>query len=129
MQSYSYKTAGRGYQPRFNSSGTSCELRALWVGPPDAPLTYPTIQAALDASQDSDVVLLGQGVYTGPGNVELTPRGKAITLRGPQSKHHPWQVAGNAPAAAVVDCGGAAQRGIWMRDGEGRGASMPPSPL
>lgn len=44
------------------------------------PAQYGTIQAALTAAQPGDVVLLSDGTYTGPGNVNLDFGGKSITL-------------------------------------------------
>lgn len=45
---------------------------------------YPkaTIQAAIDLADDHDVVILAQGIYTGPGNRDLDFYGLAITVRG-----------------------------------------------
>jgi len=41
---------------------------------------YYTIQQAVDAAQDGDVVTIQPGVYTGPGNYDINMKGKAITL-------------------------------------------------
>jgi len=46
------------------------------------PTDYPTIQAGVDAAQRGDVVLLEDGVYTGPGNHDVELRGKILTVRG-----------------------------------------------
>ena len=32
------------------------------------PADYPTIQSAIDASVEGDVVIVADGVYSGPGN-------------------------------------------------------------
>jgi predicted outer membrane repeat protein len=45
------------------------------------PAEYPTIQAAIDAAVAGDEVVVADGVYAGPGNIELSPLGKAITIR------------------------------------------------
>jgi hypothetical protein len=45
------------------------------------PSEYPTIQAAIDASVDGDVVLVAPGTYTGDGNRDIDFLGKAITVR------------------------------------------------
>ncbi len=46
------------------------------------PGEYATIQAAINASQDGDLVLLVEGVYQGSGNTGLRFYGKSITLSG-----------------------------------------------
>jgi len=58
----------------------------------------PTIQAAIDLAADGDVVEISPGVYEGPGNINLSFRGKAITVRS---------VDPNAPSVVentVIDC-------------------------
>lgn len=49
---------------------------------PDGSGDFPTIQAAIDASVDGDVVVLTAGEFQGEGNRALKWRGKAITVRG-----------------------------------------------
>lgn len=58
------------------------------------PSGYDTIQAAIDASVDGDVVTLADGTYTGEGNREIDFGGKAITV---QSE--------NGPAACILSGG------------------------
>ncbi len=57
------------------------------------PEVYPNIQTAIDASVDSDTVLLADGVYTGPGNLNIDFKGKKISVK---SK--------NGPDTCTVDC-------------------------
>ena len=62
------------------------------------PSEYPTIQAAIDDSNDNDVVLVDPGIYTGEGNRDVSFRGKAITVRSMDP---------NSPeitASTIVDC-------------------------
>lgn len=74
------------------------------------PGDFPTIQAAINGARNGDKVIVADGVYTGPGNVDLDFRGKAITVRS----------AGGA-AACVIDCNGTPQdphRGFTFQSGE-----------
>lgn len=57
---------------------------------------FATIQYAIDASADGDTILLFDGTYTGPGNRDLDPLGKAIEIRS----------ISDDPVAAVIDCEG-----------------------
>jgi len=45
------------------------------------PKEYPTIQAAIDDASNGDVVVVGDGIYTGPGNQDIDFLGKAIIVR------------------------------------------------
>jgi hypothetical protein len=45
------------------------------------PSEYATIQEAVDASSDGDVVLVAPGTYTGDGNKNIDFSGKAIVVR------------------------------------------------
>lgn len=52
---------------------------------------YPTIQAAVDAAVDGDEVVLLDGVFTGPGNLDVVMPPRVITIR---AQH---------PRAAIVE--------------------------
>ncbi len=76
---------------------------------------YPTIQSAIDACSDGDVVLLSLGTYTGDGNRDLDFDGKAITVRGTDPNDP------NAVAGTVIDCEateGDRHRGFRFASGE-----------
>ena len=47
----------------------------------EVPDEYPTIQSAIDASSNGDIVLVAPGTYTGTGSSVIDPSGKAITIR------------------------------------------------
>lgn len=40
---------------------------AIWY----VPVDYPTIQAAVNAAGDGDTILIGNGLYSGPGNIDI----------------------------------------------------------
>ncbi len=56
------------------------------------PGDYPAIQMAIEAARPGDVVLVADGVWRGPRNVNLNFRGKAITVRSE-----------NGPAGCIID--------------------------
>lgn len=53
----------------------------------------PSIQAAVDAAQEGDTVLLSDGLFTGPGNRGILVSGKNVRIRGP-----------SGPEATIIDC-------------------------
>jgi len=76
------------------------------------PDQYGTIQAAINAAQDGDVVLVADGTYSGDGNRDIDFAGKAITVRSQRG-----------PEACIVDVGGspsAYHRGFYFHSGEGQ---------
>jgi hypothetical protein len=91
----------------FPLAGTYTAGAAVHYVFPDESGDFPTIQAAIDAAEDGDLILLGDGRFTGDGNRALTYRGKAITIRS---------LSGNAEDC-VIDCEGAA-RGLSFIAGE-----------
>ena len=54
-------------------------LAATYLVNPDGSGDYPTIQAAINASSNGDIIELGDGVFTGPDNRNLDYGGRAIT--------------------------------------------------
>ncbi len=73
---------------------------------------YCTIQAAVDDAVDGDVVLVGDGLYTGVGNRDITFRGKSIIVRSV-----------NGPANCTIDAEGAG-RGFQFNSGEPSAAEV-----
>jgi len=60
-------------------------------GSPQHP--FDSIQEAIDAAEDGEVVVARDGTYTGIGNYNIKLRGKAITVRSQ-----------NGPDACTIDC-------------------------
>lgn len=57
------------------------------------PDDFPTIQAAIQAAVEDDVIIVRDGVYTGAGNTNVNFLGKRITVRSQ-----------NGPENCIVDC-------------------------
>lgn len=75
----------------------TCNITATKLGihvPGDAA----TLQSAIDQATNGQTIYVDDGIYHGPGNVAVTFKGKAVTLR---SKY--------GPSKCIVDCSGANQ--------------------
>jgi hypothetical protein len=72
------------------------------------PAEYATIQEAIDACVDGDVVSIADGVYAGAGNVFLRFDGRAITVRSE-----------NGPENCIIDCEHTTPFGFYFGSGEG----------
>ncbi|MHC4570883.1 MAG: right-handed parallel beta-helix repeat-containing protein [Planctomycetota bacterium] len=70
------------------------------------PEKFQTIQAAVNAAKDLDVVLVADDTYTGPGNRNINFKGKAITVRSV-----------NGPNDCIIDCQNTS-RGFKFDNGE-----------
>jgi len=79
------------------------------------PSEYATIQAAIDAAQDFETVMIAPGTYTGDGNRDLDFKGKRITVRSIDPTDP------NIVAATIIDCNGSWQdphRGFYFHSEE-----------
>jgi len=70
----------------------------VWTVYPDGSGDAPTIQAAIDSCSGGDIIELGDGVFSGPGNRDLIGAEIWFVLRS-QS---------NNPEACIIDCQGSA---------------------
>ncbi|MBU1699517.1 MAG: hypothetical protein KJ970_13575 [Candidatus Eisenbacteria bacterium] len=81
---------------------------------PDGSGDYITIQAAINASVNGDVIVLCNGIFLGDGNRDIDYLGKMITVRSQ----------GGNPEACIIDCGGNPHRGFNFHSGEGSGSVL-----
>jgi hypothetical protein len=72
---------------------------------------FDNVQAAIDDSNDGDIIYVLPGTYTGPGNRDIDYGGRAITVTGVDPED-PYIV-----AATVIDCNSAG-RGFYFHSGE-----------
>lgn len=98
---------------------------ATYVVNPDGTGDFPTIQAAVDATVDGDIVELGDGTFVGSDNRDVDTLGRRITIRS----------AAGTPDLCTIDCEGSyygvrvrngstledvtilhASRGVWVTD-------------
>ena len=90
-------------------------LSAVYSVHPDGSGDFPTIQTALDAAAGGDDIVLTDGTFQGPGNVDLRFFGKAVTLRSQSGD----------PATCTIYCRGVGGgRGLNLDAGETRGTRV-----
>jgi hypothetical protein len=94
--------------PLVGGIGVGASADTLLVSP-DGTGEYPTIQGAIDAAVDGDVIELADGTYRGEGNRDIEYLGKAITV----------QSASGDPTACILNCEGPGNRGFHFRHDEG----------
>jgi len=75
------------------------------------PSQYATVQAAIDAAVNGDVVILDPVTFTGDGNRDIDFLGKAITVRSIDPNDP------NIVATTIIDCEHAG-RGFYLHRGE-----------
>jgi predicted outer membrane repeat protein len=92
---------------------TFCAFSRIIYVDADGTGDYPTIQSAVNAAENDDVVILQQGTYVGDGNRDIDIMNKAITIRG----------ATHDANDCVIDCNGTPaypHRGFCLNSGEER---------
>ena len=93
----------------------ACQAKIITVDD-DGPADFSNIQAAIDVSNDGDIIEVQPGTYTGAGNRDIEYNGKAITVRSIDPNDP------NIVAATVIDCNGTEEephRGFSFRHFEG----------
>ncbi len=76
----------------------------------DGPADFDNIQAAIDDSNDGDIIIVADGTYTGQGNRDIDFLGKAITVRSE-----------NGAENCIIDCNGTTtepHRGFYFHSDE-----------
>jgi predicted outer membrane repeat protein len=116
MRRSTFAAARRPLQSFFPAALLLCctgsAYGATLVVAPDGSSSFATIQAAIDAAAPGDVIELLDGTFTGTGNRDLDPAGKAIDVRSQSG----------SPAACIIDCGGTSMephRAFIFQSGEG----------
>ncbi|MHC4791330.1 MAG: right-handed parallel beta-helix repeat-containing protein [Planctomycetota bacterium] len=91
------------------ANGKTITVRADGTG------DYPTIQEAIDDSNDGDIIEVQPGTYTGDGNRDIDFLGKAIIVRSTDPNDP------NIVASTVIDCNGSSKnihRGFYFHNYE-----------
>jgi parallel beta-helix repeat protein len=86
----------------------SISSATTWVVNPAGTGDFPTIQAAVNAAANGDVIELTDGVFVGNNNKNIDYSGKAITVRSQSGD----------PESCVIDCQGLG-RGFSFQSNEG----------
>jgi hypothetical protein len=128
---------------RFTGGKAVIDNLRVYLYSPNATIRVPsnfrTIQEAIDAAGNDDIIEVADGTYTGPGNRDIDFRGKRITVRS-----------ASGPQNTIIDCGrptaaaGKGHRGFYfhlaetadsvlsgftVRGGRVYGSQIPPDPL
>jgi len=93
---------------------TPCRAKTIIVGG-DGVADFNNIQAAINDSNDGDVIIVSRGIYRGRGNRDINFNGLAITVRSVDPNDP------NIVAAIIIDCNGTEtepHRGFYFGSGE-----------
>ncbi len=82
---------------------------------------FSSIQAAVDASSDGDIIIVNPGTYAGRGNQDINLQRKAIRIQGSDPEDS------SVVEATVIDCGGTESnphRGFYVNEFAGEIAGL-----
>lgn len=82
---------------------------------------FSSIQPAVDASSDGDVIIINPGTYTGRGNQDINLQRKALRIQGSDPEDS------SVVEATVIDCGGTEgdpHRGFYVNEFAGEIAGL-----
>ncbi len=99
----------------FGSAGSASAT--VYTVRPDGQGLYPTIQSAINAATNGDVVQLADGVFSGDGNRDLDFKGKQIAVES----------ASGDPTRCSIDCQGSStdpHRGFYFHTSEHTGSQV-----
>jgi parallel beta-helix repeat protein/predicted outer membrane repeat protein len=108
---YTYVISGDGDGVDYHPIGAYITVKADGTG------DYPTIQDAIDAAQNGNVIVLNDGVFTGYRNRDLNFYGKEIIV----------QSLSGDPETCIIDCEGSPtnlHRCVLFTTGEGPGTVL-----
>ena len=104
---YYYRVTAVGHNGLESDYSNEADAMASWTTTRLVPSQYATIQAAIDACNDGDDVLVADGTYTGVGNQNINFLGKAIVVASE-----------NGPENCMVECETGDNRGFAFMNGE-----------
>ena len=114
---YTFKCKARDKSTAQNPTGWSDPCSVTLFAPVDVlevPYEYPTIQAALNAAHNGDIVRIHPGTYIGTGftiNKNIT-----VMSTNPQDPR--------VVAATIIDCNGEQSIGFWLNGSGGGTCSL-----
>jgi hypothetical protein len=96
--------------------GERCHTKTTWYVMADGSGDEPTIAAAVNRASPGDTIMLAAGVFTGPGNRDISFGGKNLVVRSE-----------SGPGETVIDCGasrGERHYGFYLQNGESSSSAI-----